>query len=65
MDLTELFEDRGRRYGPDEWLGILVVRLDVALDGVFEIGNGFEDASADFGTCDDREKSFNGVEPRR
>jgi len=65
QDLAELFEDRGRRCCPDERLGVLVVRLDIALDGVFEIGDGFEDASPDFAAGDNREKSFDRVEPRR
>ena len=42
--MIELFEDGGGRCGPDEGLGRLVMRLDVARDGVFEFGNGFEDA---------------------
>ena len=33
-DLIELFEDGGGRCGPDEGLGRLVMRLDVARDGV-------------------------------
>ena len=41
------------------------MRLDIALDGVFEIGDGFEDASPDFAAGDNREKSFDRVEPRR
>jgi hypothetical protein len=30
------------------------VSLDVAADGVFEIGDGFEDAASDFSAGDDR-----------
>jgi hypothetical protein len=63
--LAELFEDRCSRRGPDERLGIFVVRLDVALDGVFEIGDGFENATPDFSAGDGRKKSFDRVEPRR
>ncbi len=37
--------------------------LDVACDGVFELGNGFEDAAADSSASDRREKPFDGVEP--
>ena len=40
------------------------MRLDVARDGVFEIGNGFEDAASDFAPGDGREESFDGIEPR-
>ena len=65
MDFGELFEDRGGRCRPDERLGFLVVRLDEALDGVFEIGDRFEDAATDFAAGDGREKSFDRVEPRR
>lgn len=41
------------------------MRVDVALDGVFEIGDGFENATPDFSAGDGREKSFDRVEPRR
>ena len=41
------------------------MRLDVAVDGVFEIGDGFEHAASDFSARDRREKSFDCVEPRR
>src|SRR3984893_10835745 len=51
------------RCGPDEGLGRLVMRLDVARDGVFEFGNGFEDAAPDSSARDRREKPFDGVEP--
>jgi len=61
--LIELFEDGGGGCGPDEGLGRFVVRLDVACDGVFELGNGFEDAATDSSASDRREKPFDGVEP--
>ncbi len=61
--MIELFEDGGGRCGPDEGLGRFVVRLDVARDGVFELGNGFEDAASDSSARDRREKPFDGVEP--
>ena len=44
---------------------MFVVRLDVAVDGVFEVGDGFEDAASDFSARDRREESFDRVEPRR
>ena len=44
-------------------VGAVVMRLDVARDGVFEFGNGFEDAAPDSSARDRREKPFDGVEP--
>jgi len=41
------------------------VRLDVTFDGVFEIGDGFENATADFLAGDYREKLLDRIEPRR
>jgi hypothetical protein len=41
------------------------MRLDIALDGVLQFGDGFEDAAADFSSRDGREESFDGIEPRR
>ena len=41
------------------------MRLDVALDGVFEISDRFEDAASDFPTCDRRKEALDCVEPRR
>lgn len=34
------------------------MRLDIAVDGVFEIGDGFEHAASDFSARDRREKCF-------
>jgi hypothetical protein len=59
----ELFQDGGGGCGPDEGLGRFVMRLDVARDDVFELGNGFEDAATDSSASDRREKPFDGVEP--
>ena len=42
-DAGELFEDLVRGFCPGEWLCVPVVIGDVALDGVFQVGNGFED----------------------
>ena len=36
---------------------------DVAADGVFEVGDGFEDAASDTPAGDGREEAFDGVEP--
>ena len=41
------------------------MRLDVALDGVLKVGDGFEDTTADFSARDGREESFDGIEPGR
>ena len=38
--------------------------LDVSIDGVFEIGDGFEDAPPDFSAGDGREESLRRIEPR-
>ena len=48
-----------------EWLGRLVVGPDVTLDGLFEIGDGFEDAPAYFTSGDRGEEPLDRVEPRR
>lgn len=37
--------------------------VDIAADGVFEVGDGFEDAASDAPAGDDREETFNRVEP--
>ena len=57
MALAEAVQTKGS--------GRLVVGRDVAGDGVFEIGDGFEDAAPDFSPGDGREESLDGVEPRR
>ena len=36
---------------------------DVAANCVFQVGNGFEDATPDLSAGDDREEAFDGVEP--
>ena len=40
-----------------------VVIGDVALDGVFQVGNRFEDAAPDTPSRDDGEKAFDRVQP--
>ena len=43
----ELLEDLIGGFGPDEGFGVAVMLGDMALDGVFEVGDGFEDAAPD------------------
>ena len=47
-----------------KWLGRFVVGLDISLDGVFEIGDGFESAPPYFPAGNRREESLDRVEPR-
>ena len=65
MEAIEVGEDDLGRFGPDERLGRAVVLVDVVLDGVLQVGNGFEDPAPDALSCDGREKAFDGVEPGR
>jgi len=39
------------------------VFADVAADGIFEVGDGFEDAASDLPAGDGREEAFDGIEP--
>ena len=41
----------------------MIVFADVAADGVFEVGDRFEDAAWDSPAGNDREEAFDGVEP--
>ena len=41
-----------------------MVCADVAGDGVLEISNGFEDATPDAPSRDDREKALDSIDPR-
>lgn len=40
-----------------------VVIADVAADGIFEFGDGSEDAATDAPSCDDGKEALDGVEP--
>jgi hypothetical protein len=42
---------------------LLTVLSDVAADGVFEVGDRFEDATSDLSASDDGEEAFDSVEP--
>ena len=44
-------------------LGSAIVLVDVAADGVLEVGDGREDAASDAPSGDDGEEVFDGVEP--
>ena len=61
-DAGELFEDLVRGFCPGEWLCVPVVIGDVALDGAFQVGNGFEDAAPDTPPGDGGEKVFDRVQ---
>jgi len=54
-----------RGFCPGEGLYVPVVIGDVALDGVFQVGNGFEDAAPDTPSRDAGEKAFDRVQPGR
>ena len=61
--MAKLFEDLIGGFGPDEGFGVPVVIGDVTLDGVFEFGDGFEDAAPDAPSCDGGEEAFDRVQP--
>ncbi len=61
---VEFGEDGFGGLGPDEWLGGLIVRADVAGDGVLQVGHGLEDAAPDAPAGDDREEALDSVDPR-
>ena len=59
----ELVEDDIGGFGPDEGLGVIVVLVDVAVDGGLEIDDGLEGAAADAPAGEDGEEALYGVEP--
>ena len=50
--------------GPDEGLGLAIVLLEEAVDGALEVVDGSEDAALETALGQNREKAFDGVEPR-
>ena len=57
----ELVEDDIGGFGPDEGLGVIVVLVDVAVDGGLEIDDGLEGAAADAPSGEDGEEAFDGA----
>ena len=49
--------------GPDEWLGLLVVVGDEAVDGGLKIDDALEDAALEAALGEDGEDALDGVEP--
>jgi hypothetical protein len=65
MTLTNLRNDRPRRFRPNERLGIGVVIGNVVRDGLHEFANAWERTAADALGGDLCEKAFDGVQPGR
>ena len=65
FEAIELFEDFIGGFCPGEGFGVAVVIGDVTLDGVFEVGDGFEDAAADTPPRDCGEEVFDRIQPGR
>jgi hypothetical protein len=63
MKTIELGEDDIGRFGPDEGPGIVVVFLQVAVDGGLEVGDRTEHAAADALAGHLGEEAFNRIEP--
>ena len=57
-------EDGIGGFGPDERFGIIVVVLEVAVDGSLQVGHGAEDAAPQAAPGQGREERLNGVELR-
>ena len=64
-EAVKLFEDLVCGFCPDKRLGAAIVIGDVAPDGVFQFGNGFENPAPDASSRDGREEAFDGVQPGR
>jgi hypothetical protein len=50
-------------FGPDEWLGVLVVGFDEGIDVLAELGDGSERGAVQRLSLQDREPDFDLVEP--
>ncbi len=64
MATVELCEDCVGGFGPDEWLGVIVVLVDISFDGGLEVGNRGENAALKAAARQRREEALDGVEPR-
>ena len=60
---AELGEDVIGGFGPHEGLGVVVVLLEVTVDGGLEVGGGPEDAAPDALTGEFGEEAFDSIEP--
>ena len=49
--------------GPDEWLGVIVVLFDEAVDSAVQVVKGFEDTAFEAALGELGEEAFDGVEP--
>ncbi|MBY3517380.1 hypothetical protein HFN76_35585, partial [Rhizobium laguerreae] len=61
----DLFKDIGSGLGPNEGLWIGVVMIEIVLNCSFELGDTLEYATPDAIACDQAEKAFDLIEPRR
>src|ERR1039458_1748629 len=59
----DLFKDVRSFGGPDKGLGVLVVMSDVGLDGVNQLGNAMEDATANALSAEVPKESFDHIQP--
>ena len=56
-------EDAVRVCGPDEGFGIVIVLLDIAVDGGLKVDDGEKDAAFEAPFCECGEEGLDGVEP--
>ena len=57
------FEDAVGGFGPDEGLGIIVVFLEVSVDGGLKVDDGAEHAATQAAAGEGGEEGLDGVEP--
>ncbi len=57
-------EDGFGGLGPDEGFGVVVVLMDVTVDGGLEIDGRGEYATLQAAVCERREEALDGVDPR-
>src|SRR5271167_4113770 len=60
---VELGEDGVGGFGPSEGLGVIIVGVEIAVDGGLEIGDGAEDAALEALSGECGEEVLDGVEP--
>ena len=49
--------------GPDEWLWVYIVVVQVTIDAFFEVGDAVEDSASDGVLCDETEEALDLIEP--
>ena len=64
IQAIHLGEDLVGGFGPDEGLGVVVVLVDIAVDGGLEIDDRVEAAAPDSSAGERREEGLDGVQPR-